>query len=106
MCSCTSFLLAFFVTTWRPHVLLHQRGCFRHSPWLPIADKAGHPPCPRLQPVVESGAVFSGTRGQRSRASECSPRPVRSCWVECRPPRIPSPTPAFTPDPSLSLQLA
>src|SRR6266404_3803157 len=62
--------LCSFVTTWLQHAPPHQRGCFRHSPWLPTADKARRPPSPRLQPVAESGAVFSGTRGRCSRASE------------------------------------
>src|SRR4051812_28273571 len=72
--SCSSVSLfsspcSLFVTTSRQRGLRHQRGCFRHSPCLLIADKAGHPPCPRLQPVAESGVVFLGTRGRCSRAS-------------------------------------
>src|SRR5882762_7850366 len=59
-----------FLTTWRRHVLLHQFECFRHSPWAPIASRTRHPQFPRLEPVAESGGVFSGTRGRRWRASE------------------------------------
>ncbi len=36
------------ITIWRLHGLLHQCGCFRHSPWVLIPNKAMHPRFPRF----------------------------------------------------------
>src|SRR5262249_11715136 len=41
------------ITTWRRHGLLHRCGCFRRSPGVPIANRAGHPRFPRFEPIEE-----------------------------------------------------